>query len=65
MEIVTRASRFLQNTAVYCRNREFTYSDLLYHSNDIKEKLLQGRKDLEGERVAFLSPQAYEFLPMQ
>ncbi|OMJ71827.1 hypothetical protein SteCoe_29862 [Stentor coeruleus] len=65
MDLILRAPKFLQKTAVSCRGRSFTYSDLLYHSNIIKEKLLQGRKDLEGERVVFLAPQSYEFIPIQ
>jgi malonyl-CoA/methylmalonyl-CoA synthetase len=65
MDLILRAPKFLQNTAVSCRGRSFKYSDLLYHSNVIKEKLLQGRKDLEGERVVFLAPQSYEFIPVQ
>ena len=65
MELILRAARFTKNQAVFCRGRSFSYSDLLTHSSKIKEKLLQGRSDLEGERVVFLAPQAYEFIPVQ
>ena len=65
MEIVKRAGGFLKNTAVHCRGRKFTYSDLLFHSSYIKERLLDGRKSLEDTRIVFLAPQAYEFIPAQ
>ena len=65
MDIVLRATKYLGQPAVNCRGRIFSYDNLLSHSTRIKEKLLQGRKDLQGERIVFLSPQSYEFIPVQ
>lgn len=65
MQLIQRATSRLQKTAVQCRGREFTYRDILLHSSGIKEKILQGRKDFEGERIAYLAPQSYEFIPVQ
>lgn len=65
MELLRKATKFLTTTAVHCKGRDFTYENLLGNSSEIREILLKGRKNLEGERVVFLAPQTYEFIPVQ
>jgi malonyl-CoA/methylmalonyl-CoA synthetase len=65
MELIRSASRFANSIAVSCKGREFTYRQLLANSEQVAEDLLQGKKDLEEQRVAFITPQTYEYLPSQ
>ena len=65
MEVVSKATQFTHRVAAHCKGRNFTYGDLLKHSSWVSQKLLGSRSDLNNERVVFITPQSYEYLPCQ
>lgn len=62
MNVIANASKYLSNTAVFCKNRKFKYSDVLSHAFYVSD-VLKGLPPRSN--VVFLTPQAYEFIPVQ
>jgi len=62
IEIIDRASVLHPGReAILDAGKAYTYSDLLDASACIASVLLQGRKDLAGERVAYLVPSSFDY----
>ncbi|CAG9313250.1 unnamed protein product [Blepharisma stoltei] len=65
MELIIRAANFSAKNAVFCRQRTFTYGDLLAHAELVRNKLLSLSAYMKGKRVVVLTPHSYEYLPCQ
>ena len=53
LSFLTQCSRYGERTAIIDENGAFTYRDLLATSSNVATALLAGRRDLQGERIAF------------
>ncbi len=63
--IVQRATNFGKRTALEAIEGTFSYDDLLRDSARAAGRLLSGRSDLEGARVAFLFRPSYAYVVAQ
>ena len=59
--LIERASSFKERTAIKSKDQISTYSKLLTVSENVGIKLLNGDKDLNGARIAFLVPAEFEY----
>jgi malonyl-CoA/methylmalonyl-CoA synthetase len=65
MLLTERAAAHGEAVAVVCASGSFTYADLRRHSSGAAARLLDGRTDLEGARVALLAPPSYAWVVSQ
>ena len=65
IELIRRAGRFGEKTAVEDWTGSFTYADLLRVSRLAALNLLGDEKDLEEKRVAFLVPPGFEYVALK
>ena len=63
--LVERAQKFSKRTAIISNNIEYKYDELLTKSNSIAVRLLEYKKDLSEDRVAFLIPSSFEYVAAQ
>jgi malonyl-CoA/methylmalonyl-CoA synthetase len=63
--IFERAETFGARTAISTSQGDHTYGDLLDASGRIAAGLLQGRADLDQERVCFLAPRGFSWTALQ
>ena len=63
--LVERAQKFSKSTAIISNNVEYKYEELLIKSNSIAATLLEHKKDLSEDRVAFLIPSSFEYVATQ
>ncbi|MCB2190473.1 MAG: acyl-CoA synthetase [Deltaproteobacteria bacterium] len=63
--IFKRAETFGARTAISTSQGDYTYGDLLDASGRIAAGLLQGRSDLDQERVCFLAPRGFSWTALQ
>jgi malonyl-CoA/methylmalonyl-CoA synthetase len=63
--IVERAGQFLDRIAVCDDGGELTYRELLERSARVATTLLDGKPDLDGGRVAFLTPPGIDYVLVQ
>src|SRR5690606_3990481 len=56
---------FTSRTAIKCDKTNFSYSDLLDTSKSIALVLLDGKKDLEEQRIAFIVPPGFDYVSIQ
>jgi malonyl-CoA/methylmalonyl-CoA synthetase len=54
LPIVAQASKYKNNTAIYSDGRSFTYEELINQSEQLASIILNGSKDLNEARVAFM-----------
>lgn len=54
-----------ENVAVVSNGRSFTYGELLYSAKQLAHVLLDGKADLEEERIAFLVDPSFEYVQIQ
>lgn len=64
-ELAARARRHPDRTALIARGGTFSYGALLAASARVARGLLQGRRDLEEARVAFLAPPGFPWVALQ
>jgi malonyl-CoA/methylmalonyl-CoA synthetase len=65
LAISARAERHGERTAIVDSQGSFTYNDLLDASSRVAAALLDGRKDLQEERVAFLATPGFAWAAVQ
>jgi len=63
--LVERAASFARRLAVHAPEGVFTYADLLAASARAGTRLLAGRDDLEGARIAYLVPPGWAYVATQ
>jgi malonyl-CoA/methylmalonyl-CoA synthetase len=63
--LIHRAESWPERLAVVAPEGAFTYGDLLRVSSGAACRLLSGRRDLEGARVCFLVPPAWDYVATQ
>lgn len=54
-----------ENVAVVSNGRSYTYGELLYRAKQLAHVLLDGKSDLEEERIAFLVDPSFEYVQIQ
>ncbi|MBC8315701.1 MAG: AMP-binding protein [Bacteroidetes bacterium] len=59
IELIERASAFRERTAIKSNFQTYTYNQLLKVSEHVGINLLNGKKDLNGDRIAFLVPPGF------
>ena len=57
--------KFGSRKAIISRNREYSYDELHRRSDGFASVLLEGKTDLEEERVAFLADPSFEYTSIQ
>lgn len=65
LSLIKNASSFPSKTAVVENNISYTYQDLLDRSALVAHHLLNGKKDLEQERIAFMIAPSFDYLAIQ
>ena len=65
LPLIAQAERHGKRTAVLDSRRSFTYNDLLDASSRVASALLDGRGDLQQERVAFLVTPGFPWVAVQ
>jgi malonyl-CoA/methylmalonyl-CoA synthetase len=65
IQLFERAKGFGDRLAVISDGRRFTYWQVLDRSGRVATKLLNGKKDLDGARVAFLVPPGIRYVAVQ
>jgi malonyl-CoA/methylmalonyl-CoA synthetase len=63
--LITRAEQHGERTAILSEGESFTYAALLADSAKVAAALLDGAKDLNEARVAFLFPSGYDYVRTQ
>ena len=63
--LIERASLFTERIAIKSEHNEYTYSQLLAQSESVASHLLQGKKDLNQARIAFLVPASFSYASVQ
>lgn len=63
--IIARAEGFADRTAFFSADQKTTYGTLLDRSQVVAAGLLEGRDDLQEERIAFLIPTGSEYAAVQ
>ncbi|HKI49595.1 MAG TPA: acyl-CoA synthetase [Desulfobacteria bacterium] len=63
--LIEAAKRHRGRTAIATPEGDFTYDRLLEASSRVAASLLAGQKDLEGQRVAFLTPRNFDYPAVQ
>jgi malonyl-CoA/methylmalonyl-CoA synthetase len=64
-EIIQRAAKHLDNTAIISDGKRYTYLDLLTVSEAFATTLLESKHDLEEARVAFMIDPGFEYVKTQ
>lgn len=65
LELLQRAEKYTERTAIVSHGNSYSYSDLLDRANHIASGLLEGRADLEEARIAFLVSPSFEYVALQ
>ncbi len=65
IKLIERATNFQERIAVKSNATKYTYKQLLDTSKNIALHLLNGKKDLNEARIAFLIPASFEYVCMQ
>ncbi len=65
IELISRATNFQERIAVKSDASHYTYKQLLDISKKIALTLLEGKKDLDEARIAFLVPASFEYVCTQ
>jgi malonyl-CoA/methylmalonyl-CoA synthetase len=63
--LIEAAEKYRGHTAIATTDGNFTYDQLLESSRRVACGLLAGQKDLEGRRVAFLTPRSFDYPAIQ
>lgn len=65
INLIERASNFLKRIAIKSNGNSYTYQELLETSQHIALELLNGKKDLQEARIAFIVPPGFEYVSLQ
>ena len=62
LPLIERAKTYEKSIAIVAKEGRFTYQDLLDTSAQIATLLLDGKEDLQEQRVAFLIPSGFQYV---
>jgi acyl-CoA synthetase (AMP-forming)/AMP-acid ligase II len=62
IELIQRASKHVDRQAIFSNENSYLYKDLLKRSSQIASKLLNGKLDLNGDRIAFIIDPSFEYV---
>ena len=65
IELIQRASKHADRQAIFSNENSYLYKDLLKRSSQIASKLLNGKLDLNGDRIAFIIDPSFEYVAVQ
>ncbi len=65
IQLLERAEKFADRTAIISEGREYSYGELLTKSAAVAGTLLAGRADLHEERIAFIVPPSFGYVACQ
>ncbi len=65
IKLIEGAPTFSSRTAIKSGGKAYTYQDLLLASGQVTHHLLNGRADLEEERIAFLVDPSFDYVRLQ
>ena len=65
LPLITQAQKHGERTAIVAPEGAFTYRDLLHVSSQMATHLLDGSRDLQEQRVAFLIPAGFQYVATQ
>lgn len=65
LQLIQNAHQHLNRLAIRSNNTDYTYKDLLDRSAQVATTLLNGRQDLQEERIAFLVTPSYDYVALQ
>ena len=65
IELIARAGHYHDIVAVKSKGDRYTYRQLLETSENIAVRLLEGKKDLDEARIAFLVPGGFDYVSIQ
>ncbi|MEW2923091.1 acyl-CoA synthetase [Muricauda sp. ANG21] len=65
IKLIERATTFTGRTAIKSGGQNYSYEKLLEKSESVALRLLDGHKDINGERIAFLVPASFEYATVQ
>lgn len=65
IKLIERASSNIRRIAIKSDYQNYTYDELLEKSKNVAIKLLNGEKDLNGARIAFLVPASFQYASIQ
>jgi malonyl-CoA/methylmalonyl-CoA synthetase len=65
IQLIERASQYNSRNAIKSGNRFYTYNNLLEESKKVAQFLLNGRKDLNEARIAFLVEPSFDYVALQ
>ncbi|OCR02648.1 long-chain fatty acid--CoA ligase [Oscillatoriales cyanobacterium USR001] len=62
LQLIERAKKYEKSIAIVASEGKFTYQNLLRSSAQIATLLLDGKEDLQEQRVAFLIPSGFQYV---
>ncbi len=65
LQLIERAKKYVERTAIIAREGVFTYKQLLEASSSIASSLLNGAHDLKETSVAFLMQPGFQYVATQ
>lgn len=65
IELIERASAFRERTAIQSNDQRYTYGQLLKASEHAGIRFLDGKRDLNGIRIAYLVPPGFDHVSVQ
>lgn len=65
ISLINKALKYTKRTAIKSNGQSYTYQKLLESSESVAVQLLNGRKDLEEARIAFLVTPDFEYVQLQ
>ena len=65
INLIRRANLFKNREAILSNGNSYSYSDLLKRSAQIASKILDGKEDLKGSRIAFIVDPSFEYVAIQ
>ena len=65
INLIERAQQFSKRIAIKSDGKDYTYLQLLKRSNEISSNLLNKKKDLKEDRIAFLIPSSFQYAAVQ
>ncbi|MDW8462213.1 MAG: AMP-binding protein [Geminocystis sp.] len=65
LSLITNAQTYGDKTAIIAQEGVFSYRDLLDASHQVATLLLQGEKDLNCQRVAYVVPSGFTHVAVQ
>ena len=65
INLIRRANSFKNRDAILSNSNSYSYHDLLERSAQIASKILDGKQDLKGSRIAFIVDPSFEYVTIQ